>query len=419
MATEIEIVPIVPYDDGMAAGKELGKQKLRKRTRELLNDKYVKDTLGAMSRAALGRYTMARLETEPDYTRYPELEDIYPERLDYIRGFAKGAGCTLEAAAVYNYVEYRVGIDTWSAWHQDIEWIVASSDGGCSGVCLVGPDGVLGAQSAESRPPVPRPKGYRFRAPAPHAKWMAKKPTAPEKMVLRRPRTGYIESWGVVNEKGLAGCAGTSCSTLLDEPIEDTWPVAGVPLLRFARDVEHLAEIYRRYTLHNWGRASQVYADVGGNAMVVEKSFRRIGIRMLEGPALWCTEGYWDSPGMNSFQRAKRLEFIEKSGRGLGAPDMQYATDCAVRFTRMGELCREPLGLGYKHMNRILSDHAPFPRAVCRHGGPDTAPYDRSVTMCSFLQDLTHNRTFRREWVPWKKFPCELPWTVTQFPPHP
>lgn len=184
-------------------------------------------------------------------------------------------------------------------------------------------------------------------------------------------------------------------------------------------DQGHLAELYRRYTLHNWGRASQLWADVHGNAMVVEKSFRRIGIRMLEGFALWCTEGYWHDPEMNAFQRAKRLQYIQKAGKHLGAEDMQYATDCAVRFTRIAEFCHQNHGRGYKHLNRILTDHAPFPRAVCRHGGPDTALYDRTVTMGSSFKDLTHNRTFSRGWVPWKKFPCEVPWKATQYPPLP
>jgi hypothetical protein len=195
--------------------------------------------------------------------------------------------------------------------------------------------------------------------------------------------------------------------------------VGRVPLLRFARNIEELAQLYHRYTLHNWGYASQIWADVGGDAIAVEKSFRRIGIRRLEGSVIWCTEGYWHTPHMRQYQRAKRLEYIEKAGKHLGAEDMQYFTDCAVRFTRMGETCHEPLGFGYEHMSRVLTDHATFPRAVCRHGGPDTAPYDTSVTLVSSMTDLTHNRAFTRGWVPWKKFPCQVPWTVTQYPPIP
>ena len=30
--------------------------------------------------------------------------------------------------------------------------------------------------------------------------------------------------------------------------------------------------------------------------------------------------------------------------------------------------------------------------------------------------DLTHSRAFSRGWIPWKKLPCEMPWTVTQYP---
>lgn len=416
MATQLEFVHVVPFDDGRAAGRALGREALASQTATMLGHPFVRDTLGAMSRANLAACVAARLHTAPDYSRFPELEDIYPERLEYLRGFAAGAGCTLDDAAVHGYLAWRAEIDAWYHSLQDLE-TPPPADTHCSGVLLVGPDGALGGHSAESLPPA-APKSYRFRRPAAAHKWRARKPVVPDRLVLRVPRTGYIEGWGVGNEKGVACCAGTSCSTLLDDPIEDTWPIGPVPLLRFARDADHLAELYRRYTLHNWGRASMVWADAGGNALIVEKSFRRIGIRMLEGFALWCTEGYWESPEMAAFQRAKRREYLRRAGKHLGAGDMQYATDCAVRFTRIGELCHEPLGRGYDHINRILTDHAPFPRAVCRHGGPDTAPYDPTVTMASSFKDVTHNRRFEREWVPWKKFPCELPWTVTQFPPR-
>lgn len=419
MSTKIEIVPVVPFEDGVAAGKDFGRRALKGALEKLLKNRYLRQTLGAMSRRELAAYVMSRLGTVPDYSRYPELEDIYPERLDFLRGFAEGAGCTLQQAAVYDYVRYRTETDTWYFSHQELDSSALQSGAGCSGVLLIGPDGVLGSHSAESLPPAPRPEGYRFRTPLLHGKWAARKPVIPKKLVLRRPPTGYIESWGVTNEKGVAGCAGVSCSTHLDEPIEDTWPIGPVPLLRFARDVEHLAELYRRYTLHNWSRASMVWADVHGNGMVVEKSFRRIGIRMLEGSALWCTEGYWHDPEMHAFQRTRRLEYIRKAGKHLGSGDMQYFTDCAVRFTRIGELCNEPLGGGYKHMNRIVTDHGTFPRAVCRHGGPDTAPYDRTVTMACSITDLTHNRSYGRKWIPWKKFPCQVPWEVTEYPPHP
>lgn len=413
MAGTITIINEVPFDDGMEAGKKLGAEEVRRRIGNLLKDKHLKPTLGAMSRAALYQYVVNRMETPPDYVRYPELEDIYPERLDYLRGMANGAGCSLTEAATLDYLSYRQSIEQWYHVYQ-----LEREPGHCSGILLIGPDGVIGGQSVESGPPQPKPKNYRHRPPKPYS-GLKQKPTQYADLVLRRPRTGYIESWGVTNEKGVGCCSGNSCGTWLDEPIEDTWPIKNVPLLRFARNVEHLAELFRRYTLHNWGRGSSLWADTSGNAMVVEKSYRRIGIRMLEGSVLWSTEGHFESPEMNAYIRAKRLEYIKKAGKHLGAGDLQYATDCAVRFTHIGELCHMSWGRGYEHIRRILTDHAPFPRAVCRHGGPDTDSYDQSVTMSSFFVDFTHNRSFGREWVPWKKFPCQMPEGVSQYPPRP
>ena len=413
MAGKIEIVPEVPFNDGEEAGKALGRKELRRRTGELQKDKHLKPTLGAMSRTALAKYVDAKLHTPPDFVRYPELEDLYPERVDSLRGLAQGAECSLEEAAVYDYLAYRQQTEQWYQVYQ-----LQREPGHCSGILLVGPDGVIGGQSVESGPPQRKPKSYRWRAPKPYAGLKQKRTEYPD-LVLRRPRTGYIESWGVTNEKGVGCCAGNSCGTWLDEPIEDTWPIGSVPLLRFAHSIDHLAELFRRYTLHNWGRGSSVWADTHGNGMIVEKSYRRIGIRMLTGSVLWSTEGHFESPEMNAYIRAKRLEYVEKAGKHLGAGDLQYASDCAVRFTHIGELCHEAWGRGYEHIRRILTDHAPFPRAVCRHGGPDTDEYDRSVTMGSFFVDFTRNRSLGRNWVPWKKFPCQVPEGVAQYPARP
>src|SRR5262245_16704389 len=104
MAVDFEIVPLIPFDDGVAFGKSLGGAKLRKETKGALAHAYLKDSLGAMSRASLERYVLARLNSPPDFTRFPELEDIYPERVEYLRGVAKGAGCTLGEAAMHSYV---------------------------------------------------------------------------------------------------------------------------------------------------------------------------------------------------------------------------------------------------------------------------------------------------------------------------
>jgi len=409
---QFEIVPEAPFEDGVAAGKEIGKKGLRQRTEKLLKDPYIKDTLGAMERAELTAYVTARMETPPDYGRYPELEDIYPERLEYLRGLAEGAGCSLEEAAVADYVAYRQEIDSW---HGSLQ--LQRQPGKCSGILMVGPDGVIGGQSVESGPP-PKPKDYKYKPVKPYSGLKSLAARTP-KLTLRKPKTGYIADWGVGNEKGVTQICGNSCSVWLDEPIEDTWPIKTFPLLRFARDVNHLEELYRRYTLHSWNRSSQIWADVSGNAICVEKSFRRIGIRRIKDGVLWCTEGHWESPEMHGYIRAKRLEYVERAGKNLGAGDLQYATDCAVRFTHIGELCYEDWGRGYEHIRRILTNHATFPRAICRHGGPDTDAYDESVTMDSWFSDLTHNRSFHRKWEAWKKFPCQVPEVVTQYPARP
>ena len=290
------------------------------------------------------------------------------------------------------------------------------SPGHCSGFIMVGPDGVIGGQNIDSAP-VPKPEGYRHLPVKPYAGLRQSETQSPPS-ILRKPRTGYIEQWGIGNEKGVAYLGGGSCGVWLDEPIEDTWPIGRVPLLRFAANVEQLAMLLRRYILHNWGRDSALYADTVGGAIVVEKSYRRIGIRVKrpQDPAIWATEGHWETPEMSAYLKAKRYEYLEKTGKHLGAGDMRYAADNAVRFTHLGELCHESWGNDCEHVRRILTDHAPFPRNICRHCGPDTDPYDVTVTMKSYIQDITHNRSYTRDWIPWKRFCCQAPEVVVQYP---
>lgn len=414
MSLDLEIVPIHPFEDGVTAGKATGKQSVLDATTESLAHRYLKDTLGAMGREELAAYVTERLDTQPDYGTYPELEDIYPERLDYLRGFTEGADCTLAEAATCDYVRYKLNIDSW---YHGLQFDPAQNN--CTGVLLVGPDGVLGGKGHDNLPDRPPPKDYCWRPPVPYSGLRAL-PVTNERLVLRKPRTGYIEDWGVTNECGVGCTAGVSCSTWMDDPIEDVWPITHFPLLRFANNIESLVELYTRYTLYCWDRSSQMWADTSGDAAVIEKSFRRIGVRRIgKDNVLWCTEGHFEDPEMFAFIRSRRLEYLEKADRHLGAGDMQYATDCHVRFTHIGELCHEPWGMGLEHMRRVLTDHAPFPRAVCRHNGPDTDVYDQTVTVGSQLLDVTHNRTYERDWVPWEKFSCEVPETVTQFPERP
>ncbi|MCE9589920.1 MAG: hypothetical protein K8S99_05290 [Planctomycetes bacterium] len=402
---DIEIVPIIPFDDGVAEGKKIGAAGVKKQTAAALKSVELRDTLGAMSRRALEAYVASRLETPPDYARYPELADIYPERVDRLHGVARGAGCTLLEAAVMEYVKYKAMITRWDRnYNPPIGVDVPRpQDQGCSGALMVGPDGVLASHSADSLPLSPMPRGYRWRKPGPWKRPRQKWSTPARPYKLFKPRTGYIEQWGAGNEKGVGCFAGVSCWCWLDEPIEDTWPICNFPILRFASNIGQVVELYTRYTLFNWSGASQVWADVSGDGVIAEKSFRRVAFRRMDkSGVLWCTEGHFQTEEMGAYIRHKRLAYLERVGKHLGAGDMQYYTDSAVRFTHMGEICHMPWGRGYDHMRKLLSDHATFPRAVCRHGGPDTDPYDQTVTMAQSWSDLTNNRTFGRGWVPWK-----------------
>jgi len=414
MQSGVEIIPERPFEEGVAAGREVIGPELERRIRQALSDPLLRDDLGAMADDELTQWVMSRLETEPDYAAYPELQDIYPERRDWLRGLAQGAGCSLEAAARFDCVLYLQEIRKWTSMMNP-----PPSSRNCSGVLIVGPDGIIVGQNQDSALTPPRPSDYRWHPPAPY-EGLRQEPTRHAPAVVKRPRTGYVEDWGTTNECGVGLIGAGSCGTWLDEPIEDVWPIKTVPLLRFARNVAELSALCNRYRLFNWGRSSDIAADTSGEALVIEHSYRRTGVRPLDGAqALWATEGHFEEDGMAAFLRARRHEYGRQQGLHAGADDFQYAADCAVRFAHLGELAHRPWGRGMEHMRRLLTDHSPFPRNICRHGGPDTDPYDCSVTQRSRIFDLTHNRVHVREWQPWTRFPCEVAEQVTQFPPRP
>jgi hypothetical protein len=420
MAGSITIVHEDPYQDGVDAGKKMGGPALIAETKKFLAGKHLKHSLGSMSLASLHTFVMARLQTPIDENRYPELAELYPDRVDFLKGLAAGAGVSLTQAATWHYCQYRTEIDGWY-WSLQPDGAGAPREedkSHCSGVLMRGPEGIIGAHSIESTPP-PKPKGYKPRPPRPYKGTRILKPVEKD-LVLIKPRTGYISNWGTTNEKGVGCAAGVSCSIWMDDPILDTWPVHNPPLLRFASNIKHFAELYTRYTKHVWGRASQVWADTSGDGCIVEKSFQKIAIRWIENaPAVWCTEGHFQSKEMSDFARDRRLAYLDRMGKHLGCEDMQFYTDCAVRFTRIGELCHMPWGHTEEHMRRVLVDTAPFPRGINRTGGPDTAAYDTTITMIQTMTQFTKNRHHSRSWEPYKKFVHEVPEQVTQYPARP
>ena len=94
--SQIEIVPVVPFDDGIAAGKTTGADAVRAEIDTLLRDPLLKNRFGQMSRTELYREVTARRETTPDYVRYPELADLHPEALDTLRGSERLTGAILD-----------------------------------------------------------------------------------------------------------------------------------------------------------------------------------------------------------------------------------------------------------------------------------------------------------------------------------
>jgi len=395
MRVQVCVVDERPYEEGVEEGKAMGAEKLREAIRSLRQDPLLRPTYGQMTDAGLGKLLDERMAATPDVGRFPELAELYPEAIDRLKGKAVGAGVSLQEAALHDYLRYRRDQIYWWRAYQGPPPEDTRAPAGCSGVILVGEEVWLGknVDAAPVEYPTPKIKGDR--------------------VVVKKPRTGYAPL-PVVSEGGIAGSGGASVSTWMDEPQEDVWPHTRFPVTRFASSVAEVADLYQRYTLYLPGRGADAFVDRKGDAISVDKSYRRVGISKARHGMVWYTEGHFQSENMRQFLAERRAMFAEQFGITLGSYHNQYYADCAVRFANMGRLAELPLGRRYEHIRRILGDHSPFPRALCRHDGPDRADYDKTITLVSRTIDYARRTIYERFATP-DQFCCEEPDRVFEF----
>lgn len=359
------------------------------------------------SLSAFAGWALERLEARPDFQTFPELRGLHSDRVLHLRGLAEGGGVTRAEAALYSYLHFRHEIEAlWNSLQIGSHPPLARA---CSAMIFSGSGVILGAHNADSvpEPPMLPPPGnvgpVRFRV-------HPQRRSTPRRMELTRPRTGYIERWGVTNEKGVLILPGLSCNTWLDEPIEDTWPVHQVPVLRFARSARHAAQLWQRYNRHQYRAGTFLILDRAGGAVAVEKTFRRIGLRFPDPRGYLCaTDGHFEEPDMHAYRFGRTADYVRRTGLGSGSIDMQYLADCHARYTRLCELGGQTVNRTVKTLAALMSDHAPFPRNLCRHAD-QPGGYDQTVTMQQWIVDLAADRAYHRAWVPGRAFCCRQPW---------
>jgi len=375
MQVPVCVVKECPHEEGIEEGKALGAEALREQLRQLRADPLLKPTYGQMSDEELGRLLEGRVETEPDVGSFPELAELHPEVIERLKGRAEGAGVPFFEACLHDYLNYRRNQIYWWQLYQNPPPEDAAPSCGCSGVILVGDEIWLG-KNVDYLPEYCTPK-------------------VRDKVVVKRPRTGYAPL-PVVSEGGIAVGGGASVGVWLDEPQEDVWPYAKFPVLRFAGSVREVADLYKRYTLYLPSQGANAFVDQHGNAISVDKSYRRVGISKARDGRIWFTEGYFQSKGMRRYLTARREAFLRRFDVSPGAYHNQYFADCAVRFTNMGRLAELPGDRRYGQIRTILGDHSAFPRALCRHAVPERAAYDRTITLVSRAIDYGRRTVYER-----------------------
>ena len=89
---------------------------------------------------------------------------------------------------------------------------------------------------------------------------------------------------------------------------------------------------------------SRLVADRAGNALVVEKTFRQIAIRVPDKDnVLCCTDGHFETPRLHACRFRKTREYVERAGKGRGADDMhQSLADSPLHRRVPREHCGAP-----------------------------------------------------------------------------
>jgi hypothetical protein len=220
-------------------------------------------------------------------------------------------------------------------------------------------------------------------------------------IVLRPPSLGY-SSGPAGNEKGLI-MWGSSIDYPREEEPEELFPVdVGDLVMRYCATVEEALKMFNRYSMFTRRCSNIALVDAKGDAAVIEKSWRRIGILRPRGDTIFTTDGVAVHP------ETRRL---------LDTSSEQYEFHYQ-RWLNLRRLTEEGKPeLTVDSMWKILRDHTP-PSPVCKHL-ERMPPFYRLVTLFSGVYIPAEKRYMIALAEPGPTYPCmvepaefryETPW---------
>jgi hypothetical protein len=288
-----------------------------------------------------------RLQATPDTNRFPEVKNIVDEVFGEREGFLESSGLS-EVHCAYHYSFFHLiwkHINSHHAARYDLE----SARLQCTDVFF--PDGCEGITSSDNRDDILYPHNeasvVNFR-PAPP-------PQNPAPRWLR---------------------GGVSSLILMDEEPEEIFPYDPHPYLpsecrKNIKDI--IAWMYERRDFLFPG--NQIWADENLNAVAIEKSNRRIGVRFpTHNGAVCITAGGYLDPELSAFKQERLKRVAEAIGvTPENCFDVIFSNACDARYRRLLELTNaeasRPGGATLWGAFNIVADTAvPFPERICLAG---------------------------------------------------
>lgn len=311
-----------------------------------------------------------RINAVPDLNKYPELKGMKEYIQDEMRGMAEGADLSFQ-----DIVFYRFWYDVYQLLKGHAKWLGCVAPG-CTTVIFrktdIGP--IIGRNTDDSIDWIPK-MSYEDCFPT---------------IVLRPPSLGY-STGPIGNEKGLI-MWGSSIDYPEEGEPDELFPVdVGDLVMRYCATVEEALEIFKRYSMFTRRCSNIALVDAKGNAAVVEKSWRHIGILRPKGDTIFTTDGVAVHPETRSLLDNSSEQYKFHYQRWLN-------------LRRLTE--DEKPELTVDSMWKILRDHT-FPSPVCKH--LDRMPsFYRLVTLFSGVYVPGEKRYMIALAEPGPTYPCKI-----------
>lgn len=311
-----------------------------------------------------------RINAVPDLSRYPELRGMKEYIQDELKGTAEGANLSIKEI-IFSHFWY----DVYQLLKGHAKWL-ENVGAGCTTVVFrktdVGP--IIGRNTDDSVDWVQK-QSYGDYFPS----------------IVLRPRSMGYSSGPLGNEKGLV-MMGSSIDYPSEGEPDELFPVeVGDLVMRHCAKVEEALEMFKRYNMFTRRCSNIALVDAEGDAAVVEKSWRHIGIIRAKGETVFTTDGVAVHPETRSLLDTSSELYTFNYRRWLNLE--RLTKDAASKPT-------------VDAMWQILRDHS-SPSPVCKHLDR-LPPFYRLITLFSAVYIPKEKRYYVTLAEPGPTYPCSL-----------